>query len=86
MEAFESQTNSKIDPPASSVTFGAKVTVQDKRGATETLTIVTVDELDFERHGVSWIPSLGKAPLNAEMGGWITLGDGRTARIVKVGA
>ena len=63
------------DAPANSVTFGATVTVQDKKGATETFTIVGVDELDFERDAVSWISSLGKALLNAEMGGWITLGD-----------
>ena len=61
--------------PTNSVTFGATVTVQDKKGATETFIIVGVDELDFERDAVSWISSLGKARLNAEMGDWITLGD-----------
>ena len=78
-----------VDPthaPANSVTFGATVTVQDKKGATETFIIVGVDELDFERDAVSWISSLGKALLNAEMGDWITLGDARTARIVKIEA
>jgi hypothetical protein len=35
------------DAPANSVTFGATVTVQDKKGATETFIIVGVDELDF---------------------------------------
>jgi transcription elongation GreA/GreB family factor len=58
--------------------------VQDKKGAIETFTIVGVDELDFERYAVSWISSLGKTLLNAEMGDLITLGDGRTARIVKI--
>jgi transcription elongation GreA/GreB family factor len=47
---------------------------------------VGVDELDFERDAVSCISSLGKALLNAEMGDWITLGDGRTARIMKIEA
>jgi transcription elongation GreA/GreB family factor len=78
-----------VDPPgasSNSVTFGATVTVQDKKGATETFTIVGVDELDFERNAVSWISSLGKALLNAEMGEWIPLGDGRTAKIVKIEA
>jgi transcription elongation factor GreB len=78
-----------VDPPGGSsniITFGATVTVQDKKGATETFTIVGVDELDFERNAVSWISSLGKALLNAEMGEWITLGDGRTAKIVKIEA
>jgi transcription elongation factor GreB len=63
------------DAPANSVTFGATVTVQDKKEATETFTIVGVDELDFDRDAVSWISSLGKTLLNAEMGDWITLRD-----------
>lgn len=41
------------DTPSNSVTFGATVTVKDKKGATETFTIVGVDELDFERDSVS---------------------------------
>jgi len=36
--------------PSNSVTFGATVRVQDKRGAIETVTIIGVDELNFERH------------------------------------
>jgi transcription elongation factor GreB len=58
--------------------------VKDKKGATETFTIVGVDELDFERHAVSWISPLGKALLNADMGDWITFDDGRSAKIVKI--
>ena len=73
------------DAPSNSVTFGATVTVTDKKGATETFTIVGVDELDFEGHAVSWISPLGKALLNADMGDWITLDDGRSAKIVKIG-
>jgi transcription elongation factor GreB len=72
------------DAPSNSVTLGATVTVQDKKGATERFTIVGVDELDFERYAVSWISPLGKALLNADMGDWITLGDGRTAKVVKI--
>jgi transcription elongation factor GreB len=72
------------DAPSNSVTFGATVTVQDKKGATETFTIVGVDELDFDRDAVSWISPLGKALLNADMGDWITLEDGRAAKIVKI--
>jgi transcription elongation factor GreB len=78
-----------VDPrevPSSSVTFGATVTVKDKKGATETFTIVGVDEVDFERDAISWISPLGKALLNADMGDWITLDDGRTAKIVKIEA
>jgi transcription elongation factor GreB len=74
------------DAPSNSVTFGATVTVKDKKGATETFTIVGVDELDFERHAVSWISPLGKALLNADMGDWIPLEDGRSAKIVKIEA
>jgi transcription elongation factor GreB len=72
------------DAPSNSVTFGATVMVKDKKGATETFTIVGVDELDFERHAVSWISPLGKALLNADMGDWITFDDGRSAKIVKI--
>lgn len=72
------------DTPSNSVTFGATVTVQDKKGATETFTIVGVDELDFERFAVSWISSLGKALLASELADSIKLEDGRTARILKI--
>jgi transcription elongation GreA/GreB family factor len=74
------------DAPSNSVTFGATVTVKDKKGATETFTIVGVNELDFERDAVSWISPIGKALLAADMGDWITLEDGRRAKIVKIGA
>jgi transcription elongation factor GreB len=60
------------------------VTVKDKKGATETFTIVGVDELDFDRDAVSWISPLGKALLNADMGDWITLDDGRSAKVVRI--
>ena len=76
-----------VDPsnaPSNSVTFGAKVTVEDKKGATKTFTIVGVDELRLERDAVSWISPLGKALLNADMGHWITLEGGRSAKIVKI--
>src|SRR5437868_7424578 len=72
------------DAPSNSVTFGATVTVKDKKGATETLTIVGVDELNFKRDAVSWISPLGKALLAADMGDWIKLDDGRSAKIVKI--
>jgi len=78
-----------VDPPSAppnSVTFGATVTVQDKKGATETFTIVGVDEVDFEGYAVSWISPLDKALLNAEMGDSITIGVGRTTKIVKIEA
>jgi len=74
------------DAPSNSVRFSATVTVKDKKGATETFTIVGVDELDLEPDAVSWISPIGKALLNADMGDWITLEDGRSAKIVKIAA
>ena len=76
-----------VDPPSApsnSVTFGATVTVKDKEGATETFTIVGVDELDFQRGAVSWISPVGKALLAADKGDWIKLEDGRSAKIVEI--
>jgi transcription elongation GreA/GreB family factor len=60
--------------------------VKDKKGRTETYTVVGVDELDldFEPDAVSWISPIGKALLAADMGDWITLEDGRAAKIVKI--
>jgi transcription elongation GreA/GreB family factor len=72
------------DPASNSVAFGATVTVRDKEGRTETYTVVGVDELDLEPDAVSWISPIGKALLAADMGDWITLEDGRTAKIVKI--
>src|SRR6266404_2736434 len=72
------------DAPSNSVTFGATMTVKDKKGATETLTIVGVDEVDLEPDAVSWISPLGKALLAAQLGDRITLEDGRTVKIVKI--
>jgi transcription elongation factor GreB len=70
--------------PSNSVTFGSTATVQDKEGATETFTIVGVDELSFERDAISWISPVGKALLAADMGDWVKLEDGRSAKIVKI--
>jgi transcription elongation GreA/GreB family factor len=76
-----------VDPPSgqsNSVTFGATVTVKDKEGTTDTFTIVGVDEVNFERDAVSWISPVGKVLLAADMGDWIKLEDGRSAKIVKI--
>src|SRR5205823_4730191 len=72
------------DAPSNSVTLGATVTVKDEKGATETFTVVGVDELNFEPDAVSWISPVGKALLAADMGDWIKLEDGRSAKIVKI--
>jgi transcription elongation factor GreB len=71
-------------PETASITFGATVTVKDKKGRTETYTIVGVDELDFESDAVSWISPIGKALLAADIGDWITLPQGRAAKIVTI--
>jgi len=72
------------DPASNSVGFGATVTVKDKKDRTDTYTVVGVDELDLEPDAVSWISPIGKALLAADMGDWITLEDGRPAKIVKI--
>jgi transcription elongation GreA/GreB family factor len=72
------------DPASNSVAFGATVTAKDKKGRSETYTVVGVDELDLEPDAVSWISPIGKALLAADMGGSIRLADGRTAKIVKI--
>src|SRR3984893_4356320 len=54
------------DAPSNSVAFGATVTVKDKEGATETYTVVGVDELDLGRDVVSWLSPIGKALLAAD--------------------
>jgi transcription elongation factor GreB len=72
------------DPASNSVAFGATVTVKDKKGRTETYTVVGVDELDLEPDAVSWISPIGKALLAADLGDWITLEDRGAAKIVKI--
>src|SRR5947207_7414806 len=62
--------------PSNSVTFGATVTVKDKKGETGTFTILGVDELNVERDAVSWIFPVGNALLAADMGDWIKFEDG----------
>src|SRR5207247_2683717 len=71
------------DAPSNSVTFGATVTVKDKKGATETLTIVGVDELNFDRDAVSWISPLGKALLAGAMAAGFKLRKDRGVKFVK---
>jgi transcription elongation factor GreB len=72
------------DPASNSVGFGATVTVKDEKGLIETFTVVGVDELDLEPDAVSWISPIGKSLLAADMGDWITLEDGRPAKIVRI--
>ena len=78
------QVVDRPETPSNSVTFGSTVTVKDKNGQTETFTIVGVDELHFEPDVASWISPIGKALLAADMGDWIKLEDGRSAKVVKI--
>jgi transcription elongation GreA/GreB family factor len=78
-----------VDPPdtvSDSVAFGATVTVEDEQGATETFTVVGVDELAFYADAVSWISPIGKTLLAAELGDTVTLGNdkGRRVKIAKI--
>ena len=72
------------DESSKGISFGATVTLKDKEGVSQTFTIVGVDELDLEADAVSWISPTGKALLNAKIGDWIALDDGRSAKIEKV--
>ena len=72
------------ETPSNSVAFGATVTVKDKKGRSESYTIVGANELDFESNAVSWISPIGKALLAADSGDWIQLEDGGSAKIVKI--
>src|SRR5436189_1111207 len=65
------------DPASNSVGFGATMTVKDKKGRTETCTVVGVDELDLDPDVVSWIYPIGKALLAADMGDSNTIEGGR---------
>src|SRR3989454_9638566 len=66
------------DPASNSVAFGATVTVKDKKGATERLIIVGVDEPNFEANAAGWISPIGKAFFPPTMANSITLGNEAT--------
>ncbi len=68
-EALEAATI--VDLPAEPphcVVFGAKVTLRDTKGGTETLRIVGVDEVGFEPRAVSWVSPAGKSLLGLKPG------------------
>lgn len=76
-----------VDPPngtPNSVTFGATVTITDRKDTTGTFTIVGVDELDFYPDAISWVSSVGRALLGAELGDWIKLDGERRVKIVGI--
>ena len=55
------------------VYFGATVTVCDERGATRTVSIVGIDELDPARGYISWISPMARALLKARAGDVVSL-------------
>jgi transcription elongation factor GreB len=75
-----------VDPPrdSGSIAFGAVVTVRDAAGHEQIFHIVGVDELDFEPNAVSWISSIGKTLLAAQVGARVTLESVGPVKIVKV--
>jgi transcription elongation factor GreB len=69
-----------IDPenqPKDRVLFGARVTVRDAKGASQTWRIVGVDETDLAQGWVSWISPLARALLEKKVGDTVVLGDQR---------
>ena len=60
-----------IDPAAqggAEIRFGARVEVEDDRGARHPFTIVGEDEADPEAGLISWVSPLGRALLNRRVG------------------
>jgi transcription elongation factor GreB len=55
------------------VFFGASVTYADRHGAEKTVTIVGIDEADFDRGQVSWISPIARALLKAHEGDIVEL-------------
>lgn len=53
------------------VLFGATVRVRNSQGELEVYRIVGVDEVDLDRGWISWLSPIGKALLNAKVGGTV---------------
>jgi transcription elongation factor GreB len=59
-----------VDPAkqkSDQVLFGATVTVVDEEGKKKTYSIVGVDEVDLDRHYISWHSPIGKALLQSRV-------------------
>lgn len=50
------------------ILFGATVVVEDEKGASKTLQIVGVDEIDVQAGKISWQSPIGRALLRAKEG------------------
>lgn len=76
-----------VEPPAEgtqSIGFGARITVADATGQLATYRVVGVEELDFYADAVSWVSSIGRTLLAAELGDRVVLAEGAPAKIVKI--
>lgn len=67
-----------------SVSFGARVTLDDAAGESRTYRIVGVEELGFYTDAVSWVSSIGRTLLAAERGDRVVLDDAPAAKVVKI--
>jgi transcription elongation GreA/GreB family factor len=72
------------EDPGQNIAFGAKVTIRDSAGRLTTYRIVGVDELDLYSDAVSWISSIGKTLLSAEIGHRVTLEDHGIVQVAEV--
>ena len=61
------------DDNADRVYFGATVTVGDEAGATRTVSIVGIDEIDTARGYISWISPMARALLKAREGDTVSV-------------
>ena len=69
---------------ATSIAFGAKVTVRTAAGESQSYRIVGVDEVGLYPDGISWVSPLGRTLLAAEPGGRVLLEGGERAEITDV--
>jgi transcription elongation factor GreB len=61
------------DDSADQAFFGATVVVRDAAGATRTVSIVGVDEIDTERGYISWVSPMARALIKAREGDTVTV-------------
>jgi len=61
------------DDSADQAFFGATVVVRDATGATRTVSIVGVDEIDTERGYISWVSPMARALIKAREGDTVTV-------------
>jgi len=65
--------DSRREPSADQVFFGATVTYADPHGAEQTVTIVGIDEVNLDIGHVSWISPIARALVKARVGDTVPL-------------